>query len=99
MRSDESNHRSPFEVIRQTDDHGNEYWNARDLGKILGYETETPGTAQGQSATITVRDTRRGCLKKISANSKLSRFTKKKERLDKQPGNSGQLFDEGVPMT
>lgn len=39
MRSDESNRLSPFEAIRQTDDNGNEYWSARDLGKILGYET------------------------------------------------------------
>jgi DNA-damage-inducible protein D len=38
MRSDESNHRSPFEAIRQTDDHGNEYWRARDLANILQYD-------------------------------------------------------------
>lgn len=28
---------SPFDAIRKTDKHGNEYWSARDLGKLLGY--------------------------------------------------------------
>lgn len=28
---------TPFEVIRQEDDLGNEYWSARDLARVLGY--------------------------------------------------------------
>ncbi len=30
-------HTSPFDAIRRIDEHGNEYWSARDLGKLLGY--------------------------------------------------------------
>ena len=30
-------HTSPFEAIRQTTSDGQEYWNARDLAKLLGY--------------------------------------------------------------
>ncbi len=30
-------HLSPFEAIRQVSEAGNEYWSARDLGKLLGY--------------------------------------------------------------
>lgn len=29
---------SPFDAIRQVDDHGNEFWSARDLMPLLGYE-------------------------------------------------------------
>jgi DNA-damage-inducible protein D len=32
-------HTSPFEDIRRFDDAGDEYWSARELGKILGYVT------------------------------------------------------------
>jgi DNA-damage-inducible protein D len=32
-------HASPFDAIRQVDEHGNEYWSARELGKLLGYTT------------------------------------------------------------
>src|SRR5437660_12726424 len=30
-------HTSPFDAIRRIDEQGNEYWSARDLGKLLGY--------------------------------------------------------------
>lgn len=30
-------HISPFDAIRREDENGNEYWSARDLGKLLGY--------------------------------------------------------------
>ena len=30
-------HTSPFDAIRRIDEAGNEYWSARDLGKLLGY--------------------------------------------------------------
>lgn len=32
---------SPFDTIRKTDEQGNEYWSARDLGKLLGYSQYT----------------------------------------------------------
>ncbi len=32
-------HTSPFDSIRHVDEDGNEYWSARELGKILGYST------------------------------------------------------------
>ena len=32
-------HTSPFDSIRHLDEDGNEYWSARELGKILGYST------------------------------------------------------------
>lgn len=32
-------HASPFDAIRHEDEHGNEYWSARELGRILGYAT------------------------------------------------------------
>ena len=28
---------SPFDAIRRVDEQGREYWNAKDLGKLLGY--------------------------------------------------------------
>ena len=28
---------TPFETIRKTDEGGNEYWNARDLARVLDY--------------------------------------------------------------
>jgi len=36
---DEQNipHTSLFDAIRKVDEEGNEYWSARDLGKLLGY--------------------------------------------------------------
>src|SRR6266699_1899389 len=40
MNEDEgpkASHISPFESIRRVDEQGNEYWSARDLAKILGY--------------------------------------------------------------
>jgi DNA-damage-inducible protein D len=33
----QSPHVSPFDAIRKVDEHGNEYWSARELYKILGY--------------------------------------------------------------
>jgi DNA-damage-inducible protein D len=30
-------HTSPFDAIRQVDSLGRDYWNAKDLGKLLGY--------------------------------------------------------------
>lgn len=32
------NQESPFDAIRQVDDHGNEFWSARDLMPLLGYD-------------------------------------------------------------
>ncbi len=32
-------HASPFDAIRREDENGNEYWSARELGKLLGYTT------------------------------------------------------------
>lgn len=32
-----SNHQSPFEQIRKTDENGEEYWSARELQAVLGY--------------------------------------------------------------
>ncbi len=32
-------HISPFDAIRRVDEDGNEYWSARELGKLLGYTT------------------------------------------------------------
>ena len=32
-------HASPFDAIRHEDEHGNEYWSARELYKLLGYST------------------------------------------------------------
>jgi len=32
-------HTSPFDAIRHSDERGNEYWSARELGRILGYQT------------------------------------------------------------
>jgi DNA-damage-inducible protein D len=37
MASDGIPHISAFEAIRQSDEHGNEYWSARDLAKVLDY--------------------------------------------------------------
>lgn len=33
----QSQHVSPFETIRHEDENGNEYWSAREMGKLLGY--------------------------------------------------------------
>jgi len=30
-------HTSPFDAIRRIDENGNEYWNAREIAKLLGY--------------------------------------------------------------
>jgi DNA-damage-inducible protein D len=35
----QSNSNSPFDEIRRVDEHGSEYWMARDLQKMLGYKT------------------------------------------------------------
>jgi DNA-damage-inducible protein D len=32
-------HTSPFDAIRHEDEHGKEYWSARELHKLLGYST------------------------------------------------------------
>lgn len=32
-----TDHTSPFDAIRKVDEHGNEYWSARELAKLLGY--------------------------------------------------------------
>lgn len=34
---EEQQHTSPFDAIRHVDEQGNEYWNARELSKLLGY--------------------------------------------------------------
>ncbi|GAC1360637.1 MAG: DNA damage-inducible protein D [Ktedonobacteraceae bacterium] len=33
-----SQHPSPFDAIRRMDENGNEYWSARELSKVLGYD-------------------------------------------------------------
>src|SRR5690242_15450820 len=33
----ETPHTSPFDAIRREDEHGNEYWSARELSKVLRY--------------------------------------------------------------
>jgi len=35
---DGSLHTSPFDAIRRVDEDGNEYWSARALAKVLGYD-------------------------------------------------------------
>jgi DNA-damage-inducible protein D len=35
----ETPHTTPFDAIRRVDEHGNEYWSARELYKLLGYST------------------------------------------------------------
>src|ERR1700730_14934549 len=35
----QARHISPFDAIRRVDEDGNEYWSARELGKLLGYTT------------------------------------------------------------
>lgn len=35
----ETSHTSPFDAIRRVDERGQEYWSARELGKLLGYTT------------------------------------------------------------
>lgn len=32
-------HTSPFDAIRHEDEHGKEYWSARELYKLLGYSS------------------------------------------------------------
>lgn len=32
-----NNNESPFDSIRHIDDHGNEFWDARELMSVLGY--------------------------------------------------------------
>jgi DNA-damage-inducible protein D len=32
-------HTSPFDEIRHRDEHGRDYWSARELGKVLGYSS------------------------------------------------------------
>lgn len=39
MNSQQSQNVSPFETIRHEDEQGNEFWSARELGKLLGYTT------------------------------------------------------------
>lgn len=35
----EQQYTSPFDAIRHVDSLGNEYWSARELGRVLGYQT------------------------------------------------------------
>lgn len=37
MANDNSNNRTVFEQIKETDEKGNEYWGARKLSKVLDY--------------------------------------------------------------
>jgi len=37
MSNQQPQHVSPFDAIRREDEQGNEYWSARELGKLLGY--------------------------------------------------------------
>jgi DNA-damage-inducible protein D len=37
MMNEQQGHTSPFETIRQLDEHGNEYWSARDFYRLLDY--------------------------------------------------------------
>jgi hypothetical protein len=36
---DQISHSSPFDAIRHEDEHGKEYWSARELYKLLGYSS------------------------------------------------------------
>ncbi|HCI82262.1 MAG TPA: DNA damage-inducible protein D [Ktedonobacter sp.] len=47
---------SPFDAIRQVDEKGKEYWNARDLAKILGYRQYTNFTRAISKAEIACKE-------------------------------------------
>ncbi len=47
---------SPFDAIRKTDEQGREYWNARDLAKLLGYRQYTNFTGAIGKAEIACQE-------------------------------------------
>jgi DNA-damage-inducible protein D len=80
---------SPFDAIRQYDQHGNEYWSARDLCKLLGYSTwqrfqgvieqakiacENSGQATLDHFNIDVKIVKAGATKKPKEDYRLSRY-------------------------
>jgi DNA-damage-inducible protein D len=47
---------SPFDAIRKVDEHGREYWNAKDLAKLLGYRQYTNFTGAIRKAEIACKE-------------------------------------------
>ena len=47
---------SPFDAIRRVDEQGREYWNARDLAKLLGYRQYTNFTGAIRKAEIACKE-------------------------------------------
>ena len=49
---------SPFDAIRRVDEQGREYWNARDLARLLGYRQYTNFTGAIHKAEIACKESR-----------------------------------------
>jgi DNA-damage-inducible protein D len=47
---------SPFDAIRKVDEQGHEFWNARDLAKLLGYRQYTNFTGAVRKAEIACKE-------------------------------------------
>ena len=47
---------SPFDAIRRVDEQGREYWNARDLARLLGYRQYTNFTGAISKAEIACKE-------------------------------------------
>lgn len=47
---------SPFDAIRKVDEQGREYWNAKDLAKLLGYKQYTNFTGAIRKAEIACKE-------------------------------------------
>ena len=47
---------SPFDAIRKVDEQGHEYWNAKDLAKLLGYRQYTNFTGAIRKAEIACKE-------------------------------------------
>src|SRR6266446_54248 len=80
---------SPFDAIRRIDEHGNEYWSARELYKLLGYSTwqrfqhaieqakkscQESGQAVSAHFNIDVKIVKAGATTKPREDYKLSRY-------------------------
>ncbi len=85
----ETPHTSPFDAIRRIDEHGNEYWSARELYKLLGYSTwqrfqhaieqakkscQESGQAVSAHFNINVKIVKAGATTKPREDYKLSRY-------------------------
>src|SRR6266487_5216701 len=51
---------SPFDAIRRVDEQGREYWNARDLARLLGYRQYTNFTGAIHKAEIACKESGEG---------------------------------------